>query len=72
MKPMTGPNKAFGKPIRYAKALIIVGDDKDMRDRALGQRLELIVNGAPWRLDAQSVTVQARGASLAGRLLHLP
>lgn len=58
---------------RYAKALVVVGDDQDMRDKVLGQRLEIIVDGAPWKAGAQSVTVQVlwEGQPFSGRLLSV-
>lgn len=68
--PKEGFKEAY---TRYAKALVVVGEDKNMRDKALGQRLELIVDGAPWKSDTKSVTVQAlwEGKPFAGRLLSV-
>lgn len=58
---------------RYAKSLIVVGAANDMQDRVLGHRMEVIVEGQPWKADAQSVAVQVlwEGQPFAGRLLSV-
>lgn len=73
-KAMGWPQDVFKEAYtRYAKALVVVGDDQNMRDKALGQRLEIIVDGAPWKAETQSVTVQVlwEGKPFAGRLLSV-
>lgn len=58
---------------RYAKSLIVVGRSNDMKDRVLGQRLEIVVEGEPWNASQQRVNVQVlwEGKPFAGRLLSV-